>query len=91
MSDSALRTTLVDLSLRVTALERAVSALDERVLTLEHAVDQQDHVFDELDAGRSQVLLILHELSQALETERTRLDQALGLGSRPHRRQQQPH
>lgn len=89
--DPALRITLVNLSVRVTALEHVWASLETRVAELEHVALRQDHVFEELDAGREQILLILQELAQALETERMRLDQALGMSSRPHRRPQQPH
>ena len=79
MSDPALRGTLVDLSLRVTALEQVWASLETRVAELEHVALRQDHVFEELDAGREQILLILHELAGALQAERERLDQALGV------------
>lgn len=51
MTDPALRTTLVDLSLRVTALEQAVSVLDDRVVELEVIAQVQDQAIEEI-AGR---------------------------------------
>ena len=92
MSDPALRGTLVDLSLRVTALEQVWASLETRVAELEHVALRQDHVFEELDAGREQILLILHELAGALQAERERLDQALGVDeTRPRRPPRQAH
>ena len=90
--DPALRTTLVDLCLRVTALEQIWTSLETRVAELEHIAVRQDHVFEELDAGREQILLILHELAGALQAERERLDAALGVDdTRPRRRPPQAH
>lgn len=88
--DPVVRGTFVDLSLRVTALEQVWASLETRVMELEHIALRQDHVFEELDAGREQILLILHELAGALQAERERLDRALGVEEHHPRRPPRP-